>query len=267
MQNYHDLVAYVLANGKPRGDRTGTGTLSVFSPDKVRFDLSKGFPLLTTKKIKFANIVSELLWFLRGEDNIAFLKQNDNPIWNEWADVGTGKVGRIYGVQWRSCYRYFGAKIDQIAELIQNIKSNPESRRHLVSAWNVGELDDMILPPCHFAFQCYVQDGKLSLTFLMRSADLFLGVPYNIASYALLTHLLARATGLAVGELVLDITGDAHIYANHIQQVETMLSRPHRRQPTLQINSDNIGIDGYKVNDFELIGYDPHPFIKAPVAV
>ena len=265
MKNYHNLVAKVLKHGDLRGDRTHTGTRSIFSPDKLRFDLQDGFPLLTTKKIDFEKIASELLWFLAGGRNIEFLHQHGNKIWDAWADAN-GDLGRIYGVQWRK-WRDKNGTVDQIAELIQNIKDEPNSRRHLVSAWNVGELDQMRLPPCHFAFQCYVKGGKLSLTALMRSADLFLGVPYNIASYALLTHFLARATGLEVGELVLDITGDAHVYLNHIEQCETMLRRRHKKLPTLHFSSDNTNIDKYEITDFELVNYQPHPFIKGDIAV
>lgn len=265
MKNYHNLVAKVLKHGDLRGDRTHTGTRSVFCPDKLRFDLQDGFPLLTTKKINFKNVASELLWFLSAGRNIDFLHQHGNKIWDAWAD-GNGDLGRIYGVQWRK-WRDRNDSTDQIAELVQNIKDEPNSRRHLVSAWNVGEIDQMSLPPCHFAFQCYVKGNKLSLTALMRSADLFLGVPYNIASYALLTHLLARATGLEVGELVLDITGDAHVYLNHIEQCETMLSRRHKKLPTLHFSSDNTNIDKYEITDFELVDYNHHPFIKGEIAV
>jgi thymidylate synthase len=265
MQNYHDLVELVINRGDLRGDRTHTGTRSIFSPEKLRFDLQKGFPLLTTKKINFKNVASELLWFLSGGRNVDFLHEYGNKIWDEWANE-VGDLGRIYGVQWRK-WRTPYDSIDQIQTLITQLKNEPNSRRHLVSAWNVGELEQMALPPCHFTFQCYVDNGRLNLVALMRSADLFLGVPYNIASYALLTHFLARATGLQAGELVLDITGDAHVYLNHIEQCELLLSRPHKEQPTLHFSTENIDIDNYDISDFELVGYEPHPFIKADIAV
>ena len=265
MKNYHDLVERVLSHGELRDDRTHTGARSVFAPEKLRFDLRLGFPLLTTKKINFRNIASELLWFLAGGRNTHFLHQHNNKIWDNWA-APNGDLGRIYGVQWRD-WRSPRGKTDQIADLVRRLVDDPNSRRHLVSAWNVGELDQMALPPCHFAFQCYVEGGRLSLTALMRSADLFLGVPYNIASYALLTHILARATGLEVGELVLDITGDAHVYLNHVEQSIEMLSREHYAPPVLHFSSDNTNFNNYKITDFELVGYESHPFIKADISV
>jgi len=266
MNQYQDLLRQIRTYGKMRGDRTKTGTLSLFAPAPMRFDLRDGFPALTTKKLHFKSVVAELLWFLRGEPSVQFLHDNKVTIWDEWTSE-TGDVGRVYGVQWRRWRVLFAGKIDQIKNLITNLKEDPESRRHLVSAWNVGELDLMALPPCHFGFQCYVQDGRLSLNFFMRSADMFLGVPFNIASYALLTHLLARAAGLEVGELVCTITGDAHLYLNHLEQAETLLSREPYAPPTLQIATPQIDIDGYKVEDFSLEDYQHHPTIKAPIAV
>ncbi|WNJ16547.1 thymidylate synthase [Pontibacter sp. G13] len=264
MQAYLDLLQHVLDNGTDRGDRTGTGTRSVFGY-QMRFDLSEGFPVVTTKKLHLKSIIHELLWFLKGESNIQYLKENNVRIWNEWADEN-GELGPVYGVQWRSWPTPDGKHIDQITEVINQIKQNPHSRRHIVNAWNVGLIEQMALPPCHTMFQFYVADGKLSCQLYQRSADLFLGVPFNIASYALLTMMVAQVTGLGLGDFV-HTFGDAHIYHNHFDQVKLQLSREPRGLPTMAINPDIKDIFEFTYEDFQLQGYDPHPSIKAPIAV
>lgn len=260
---YEELLAEVRENGTFKEDRTGTGTVSVFGR-QIRFDLSKGFPLITTKKVHFHSVVGELLWFLRGESNTKFLTDNNIRIWNEWAD-DDGELGPVYGVQWRSWPTPNGGHIDQIASVIEQIKNNPDSRRILVSAWNVADLPDMALMPCHVMFQFYVADGKLSCQLYQRSADMFLGVPFNIASYALLTHMVASLCDLEVGEFIWT-GGDTHIYSNHFDQVDLQLSRSARPLPTLTVEKVD-SINDFDFNSFTLEGYDPHPGIKAPVAV
>ena len=264
MRQYLDLLRHVLANGTRKDDRTGTGTLSVFG-HQMRFDLGEGFPLLTTKKVHLKSIIHELLWFLRGDTNIKYLKDNGVSIWDEWADE-QGNLGPIYGYQWRSWPARDGQPIDQISEVLQTLRSNPDSRRIIVSAWNVGELPYMKLPPCHAFFQFYVADGKLSCQLYQRSADIFLGVPFNIASYALLTLMIAQVTGLKPGDFVHTL-GDAHIYLNHLEQVNLQLSRDTRTLPTMKLNPAVTDLFDFKFEDFTLEGYDPHPGIKAPVAV
>jgi thymidylate synthase len=264
MRQYLDLLRHVLANGTRKDDRTGTGTLSVFG-HQMRFDLGEGFPLLTTKKVHLKSIIHELLWFLRGDTNIKYLKDNGVSIWDEWADE-QGNLGPIYGYQWRSWPARDGQPIDQISEVLQTLKSNPDSRRIIVSAWNVGELPYMKLPPCHAFFQFYVADGKLSCQLYQRSADIFLGVPFNIASYALLTLMIAQVTGLKPGDFVHTL-GDAHIYLNHLEQVNLQLSRDTRALPAMKLNPAVTDLFEFKFEDFTLEGYDPHPGIKAPVAV
>jgi len=264
MKQYLDLLAHVMENGTQKEDRTGTGTKSVFGY-QMRFDLSEGFPLMTTKKVHTRSIIHELLWFLKGETNIKYLKDNGVSIWDEWADAD-GNLGPVYGYQWRSWPTANGGAIDQISNLIQQIKKNPDSRRLLVNAWNVGEIENMALPPCHILFQFYVADGKLSCQLYQRSADLFLGVPFNIASYALLTHLVAQVCGLKVGEFIHTL-GDAHIYNNHFDQVNLQLSRDTRPLPQLQLNPLIKDIFEFKYEDIMIVNYDPHPAIKAPVAV
>lgn len=264
MQQYHDLMRHVLENGTTKTDRTGTGTKSVFGY-QMRFDLSKGFPLVTTKKCHTKSIIHELLWFLSGDTNIKYLTENGVSIWNEWADEN-GNLGPVYGYQWRSWPAADGRHIDQISQLIENIKKSPDSRRHLISAWNVGEVDKMALPPCHAFFQFYVADGKLSCQLYQRSADIFLGVPFNIASYALLTMMVAQVCDLEVGDFV-HTFGDAHLYLNHLEQTELQLSRELRPLPIMTINPNVKNIFDFKFEDFTLTGYDPHPHIKAPVAV
>lgn len=264
MQQYHDLMHHVLAHGHPKPDRTGTGTLSVFGY-QMRFDLAQGFPLLTTKKVHLKSIIHELLWFLQGSTNIRYLKEHGVTIWDEWAD-GNGDLGPVYGYQWRSWPKPDGTHIDQIAQVIQMIRKTPDSRRLIVSAWNVADVDRMKLPPCHAFFQFYVADGRLSCQLYQRSADIFLGVPFNIASYALLTMMVAQVCGLQPGEFVHTL-GDAHIYNNHIEQVREQLSREPRPLPVMYINPAVNDIFGFKFEDFTLEGYDPHPAIKAPVAV
>lgn len=263
---YHNLIRDILARGIVSGDRTGTGTKSLFAPPQMRFDLRNGFPILTSKKVHFKSIAVELLSFLRGDKDARFMRSHGVTIWDEWAQGEDGWLGRIYGAQWRGWRVVFGAKIDQIANLITAIKQTPESRRHLVSAWNVGELEDMALPPCHFAFTCYVRDGRLSLNFMLRSSDVFLGLPFNIASYALLTHLLARATGTVAHELVCTFAGDTHLYLDHIEQAETLIARTPYKFPKLEIQASNVDIDGYNLEDFVLIGYQHHPAIAAPIS-
>ncbi len=264
MQQYLDLLQHVLAHGTKKSDRTGTGTVSVFG-HQMRFDLSQGFPLLTTKKVHLKSIIHELLWFLKGETNIAYLKENGVSIWDEWADAN-GDLGPIYGYQWRSWPTADGRHIDQISEVVEALKHTPDSRRIIVSAWNVGEIQNMKLPPCHAFFQFYVADGKLSCQLYQRSADIFLGVPFNIASYALLTLMMAQATGLKPGDFVHTL-GDAHIYLNHLDQVNLQLSRDTRALPSMRLNPAVTNLFDFKFEDFTLENYDPHPGIKAPVAV
>ena len=264
MKQYLELLKHVLDNGTTKEDRTGTGTKSVFGY-QMRFDLSKGFPLLTTKKLHLKSIIHELLWFLKGDTNIKYLQDNGVRIWNEWADEN-GELGPVYGHQWRSWPDYNGGTIDQVSNLINQIKNNPDSRRLIVSAWNVAEVDNMALPPCHTLFQFYVANGKLSLQLYQRSADIFLGVPFNIASYALLLMMVAQVTDLEVGEFV-HTFGDAHIYSNHIEQVHEQLSREPRTLPTMKINADVKSIFDFKFEDFQLEDYNPHPHIKGVVAV
>lgn len=264
MRAYLDLLQDVLEHGTAKEDRTGTGTLSVFGR-QLRFDLSQGFPLVTTKRIHLKSVVHELLWFLKGDTNIAYLKENNVRIWDEWADEN-GDLGPVYGSQWRSWEAPDGRKIDQIANVIEAIKNNPDSRRHLVSAWNVAEVDEMKLPPCHFVFQFYVADGKLSCMLTMRSVDTFLGLPFNIASYALLTHMVAQQCGLEVGEFIWS-GGDVHIYSNHLEQVKTQLTRDPYELPKLVIKRKPDSIFDYVYEDFEFVGYEHHPTIKATVAV
>lgn len=258
---YEDLLAHILENGKNKGDRTGTGTRSVFGR-QMRFDLNKGFPLITTKKVHFKSVAVELLWMLSGSPYIDYMKDRGVTIWDEWAGVDGG-LGPVYGVQWRN-WNYTGQ--DQIAELIENLRKNPDGRRHMISAWNVSELEEMALPPCHAFFQFYVVDGKLSCQLYQRSADMFLGVPFNIASYALLTHMVAQQTGLEVGDFIWT-GGDCHIYENHIEQVELQLSRDARPFPHLHMPLGVPDIDSYQWEDFDLFGYNPHPAIKGSVAV
>lgn len=264
MRQYLDLLRDVLDNGTDRPDRTGTGTRSVFGR-QTRFDLGRGFPLLTTKKLHVKSIVYELLWFLRGETNVRWLQERGVRIWNEWADEN-GDLGPVYGSQWRSWPDGRGGTIDQIANVVNSIKSKPDSRRHIVTAWNPAEVDDMALPPCHCLFQFYVADGKLSCQLYQRSADLFLGVPFNIASYALLTEMMAQVTGLQPGEFVHSF-GDVHLYHNHFEQVRLQLSREPRPLPRLTINPDKRDIFDFEFEDFMITGYDAHPSIKAEIAV
>jgi thymidylate synthase len=264
MNTYLDLLRHVLAHGTNKTDRTGTGTLSVFGY-QMRFDLARGFPLLTTKKLHVKSIIHELLWFLRGETNTRYLKENGVTIWDEWADAN-GELGPIYGYQWRSWPAADGRHLDQIAQIVEQIRRNPDSRRLLVSAWNVGEIERMALPPCHVLFQFYVADGKLSCQLYQRSADIFLGVPFNTASYALLTLMLAQVTGLKPGEFIHTL-GDTHLYSNHLEQAQLQLTREPRPLPQLRLNPERTSLDGFVYDDFELMNYDPHPAIKAPVAV
>jgi thymidylate synthase len=264
MKVYHDLLRHVLEHGHKKEDRTGTGTYSVFGY-QMRFDLAEGFPLLTTKKVHLKSIIHELLWFLQGSTNIAYLKEHGVTIWDEWADEN-GNLGPVYGYQWRNWPKPDGSQIDQITQVVESIKKNPDSRRLIVSAWNVADVDKMKLPPCHAFFQFYVADGKLSCQLYQRSADIFLGVPFNIASYALLTMMVAQVCGLKLGDFVHTL-GDAHIYLNHLDQVNEQLSREPRSLPTMRINPDVQDIFGFKFEDFTLENYDPHPPIKAPVAV
>ena len=264
MRPYLDLMQHVLDHGHKKSDRTGTGTLSVFGY-QMRFDLSQGFPLVTTKKCHLRSILHELLWFLKGDTNIKYLQDNQVTIWDEWADT-SGNLGPVYGYQWRSWPTADGRHIDQIAQVIEQIKRTPDSRRLIVSAWNVGEIDKMKLPPCHAFFQFYVADGKLSCQLYQRSADIFLGVPFNIASYALLTMMVAQVCNLKLGDFVHTL-GDAHLYSNHLEQAREQLSRTPRPLPNMKMNSAVSNIFDFKFDDFTLEGYDPHPAIKAPVAV
>ena len=264
MKQYLDLLQRVLQEGTHKEDRTGTGTISVFG-HQMRFNMEDGFPLLTTKKLHLKSIIYELLWFLKGDTNVKYLQDNGVRIWNEWADEN-GDLGHIYGYQWRSWPDYNGGHIDQITEAVETIKHNPDSRRIIVSAWNVADLPQMNLPPCHAFFQFYVANGRLSLQLYQRSADIFLGVPFNIASYALLLKMMAQVTGLEAGDFVHTL-GDAHIYSNHIEQVKLQLTRAPRPLPQIEINSNVKDIFGFKYEDFTLTGYDPHPHIKGEVAV
>jgi thymidylate synthase len=264
MEQYHKLLHHIIDNGVDRGDRTGTGTRSVFGY-QMRFDLEKGFPCVTTKKLHLRSIIHELLWFISGDTNINYLKDNNVRIWDEWADEN-GDLGPVYGHQWRSWPDGNGGTIDQISNLVDQLKNNPNSRRHIVSAWNVADVEKMALPPCHCLFQFFVADGKLSCQLYQRSADTFLGVPFNIASYALFTMMLAQVCGLKPGEFI-HTFGDAHLYSNHMEQAELQLSRDFRPLPTMKINPDVKDIFSFKYEDFELMNYDPHPIIKAPIAV
>ena len=264
MKQYHELLQHILDKGTQKGDRTGTGTLSTFGY-QMRFDLSEGFPVLTTKKLHLRSIIHELLWFLKGDTNIQYLKENNVTIWDEWADEN-GNLGPVYGYQWRSWPTPDGRHIDQISQVVDQIKKNPNSRRLLVSAWNVAYVDEMALPPCHTMFQFYVADGKLSCQLYQRSADTFLGVPFNIASYALLTMMIAQVCDLQPGEFIHTL-GDAHLYNNHLEQAHLQLSRDFRALPQMKINPDVKNLFDFKFEDFELVNYDPHPHIKAAVAV
>lgn len=264
MKQYLDLLNRVLTEGVRKDDRTGTGTISVFG-HQMRFNLEEGFPLLTTKKLHLKSIIYELLWFLNGDTNVQYLQDHGVRIWNEWADAN-GDLGHIYGYQWRSWPDYKGGSIDQITEALEAIKHNPDSRRIIVSAWNVADIEQMNLPPCHAFFQFYVAEGRLSLQLYQRSADIFLGVPFNIASYALLLQMMAQATGLKAGDFVHTL-GDAHIYVNHMEQVRTQLAREPRTLPHIEINPEVKSIFDFQYKDFNLVGYDPHPHIKGEVAV
>lgn len=264
MKQYHDLMRHVLDNGAVKDDRTGTGTRSVFGY-QMRFNLQDGFPVLTTKKLHLRSIIHELLWFLKGDTNITYLKENKVRIWDEWADEN-GELGPVYGFQWRSFPKPDGGHVDQIADLVDQLKNNPDSRRHIVCAWNPGQIDQMALPPCHCLFQFYVADGKLSCQLYQRSADIFLGVPFNIASYALLTLMLAQVCGYRPGEFIHTL-GDAHLYSNHIEQAKEQLSRDPYPQPEMHLNPHVTDIFDFKFEDFELVGYEAHPSIKAPIAV
>jgi len=264
MHQYHDLLRHVLDNGSDRGDRTGTGTRSVFG-HQMRFDLADGFPVITTKRLHLKSIIHELLWFLKGDTNIRYLKENGVSIWDEWADED-GNLGPVYGAQWRSWPDYDGGHIDQMARLVESIKTNPNSRRHIVTAWNQALVDEMALPPCHCLFQFYVADGRLSCQLYQRSADIFLGVPFNIASYALLTMMVAQVTGLKPGDFVHTL-GDAHLYKNHFDQAHLQLSRKPKALPVMRINPDVTDLFAFTYEDFTLEGYDPHPAISAPIAV
>lgn len=264
MKQYLDLLRHIMEHGTVKSDRTGVGTKSVFGY-QMRFNLAEGFPLLTTKKVHLRSIIHELLWFIAGDTNIKYLHDNKVTIWDEWADEN-GDLGPVYGHQWRSWATPQGGKIDQLANVVEQLKKNPNSRRHIVSAWNPGEVDNMALPPCHAMFQFYVADNKLSCQLYQRSADVFLGVPFNIASYALLTQMIAQVCGYELGEFVHTL-GDTHIYLNHFEQVETQLSREPRELPKMEINPDVKSIFDFKYDDFNLINYDPHPVIKAPIAV
>ncbi len=265
MKQYHDILKRILTEGEVKSDRTGTGTVSVFG-HQTRYDLKNSFPLLTTKKVHMKSIIYELLWFLSGDTNVKFLNENKVSIWDEWADEA-GNLGPVYGAQWRSWQTADGKTVDQISNLIEQIKTNPQSRRLIVNAWNVGEIEKMALPPCHTMFQFYVSgDGHLSCQLYQRSADVFLGVPFNIASYALLTMMIAQVCGLKAGEFVHTL-GDAHLYSNHLEQAKLQLTRDERPLPQLKINPNVKNIFDFKFEDFEIVGYDPHPAIKAEIAV
>ncbi len=264
MKQYLDLLQYILDNGVKKDDRTGTGTLSVFG-SQMRFDLRAGFPLLTTKKLHLKSVIYELLWFLRGEGNINYLKDHGVRIWDEWADAN-GELGPVYGVQWRRWRTADGRVIDQVRQVIDQIRRDPNSRRLIVTAWNVGEIPKMALPPCHLLFQFYVVDGRLSCQFYQRSADVFLGVPFNIASYALLTMMVAQVCNLGVGELI-QVMGDTHLYLNHLDQARLQLTRTPYPLPTMQINPEVTSIDDFQYEDFELLNYQSHPHIKAEISV
>ncbi len=264
MKSYHDLLEHILAHGTPKEDRTGTGTLSVFG-HQMRFNLNEGFPLVTTKKIHLRSIIHELLWFLSGDTNIKYLKDNNVRIWDEWADEN-GNLGPVYGAQWRSWKTADGKAIDQIENLLEQIKTNPDSRRLIVNAWNVAAIEDMALPPCHTMFQFYVANNQLSCQLYQRSADVFLGVPFNIASYALLTHMIAQECNLGVGDFVHTI-GDAHLYLNHIEQAKTQLAREHFPLPKLKLNPKVKSVFDFSFEDIEILNYESHPTIKAPIAV
>ena len=264
MKQYHDLLQHILDKGTKKEDRTGTGTVSVFGY-QMRFNLNEGFPCLTTKKLHLRSIIHELLWFLKGDTNIQYLKENNVSIWDEWADKD-GNLGPVYGSQWRSWPAADGRHIDQIKQVLDQLKNNPDSRRIIVSAWNVGEIDKMALPPCHAFFQFYVADGKLSCQLYQRSADTFLGVPFNIASYALLTMMMAQVCGLKPGDFVHTL-GDAHLYSNHLEQAKLQLTRDFKPLPQLKINPEIKDLFDFKYEDFELVNYDPHPHIKAAVAI
>ncbi|MDQ0421348.1 thymidylate synthase [Peteryoungia aggregata LMG 23059] len=264
MHQYHDLLRHVLENGSDRGDRTGTGTRSVFG-HQMRFDLADGFPVVTTKRLHLKSIIHELLWFLKGDTNIRYLKENGVSIWDEWADEN-GDLGPVYGAQWRSWPDYDGGHIDQMARLIEGLKTNPNSRRHIVTAWNPALVDEMALPPCHCLFQFYVADGRLSCQLYQRSADIFLGVPFNIASYALLTMMMAQVTGLEPGEFVHTL-GDAHLYANHFDQAKLQLTRTPKALPVMKLNPEVKDLFSFRYEDFTLIGYEADASIQAPIAV
>ena len=264
VRQYLDLLNHVLENGTAKDDRTGTGTLSVFG-HQMRFDLAAGFPATTTKRLHMKSVIGELIWFLRGDTNVGWLRERGVTIWDEWADEH-GDLGPIYGHQWRSWPTPDNGSVDQIATVVESIRTNPDSRRHIVSAWNVADIDSMALPPCHTMFQFYVADGRLSCQLYQRSADIFLGVPFNIASYALLTMMVAQVCELEPGDFVHTL-GDAHLYLNHLDQARLQLSREPRALPRLRVNPDRKGIDDFVESDFELVGYDPHPGIKAPIAV
>lgn len=264
MRQYLDLLNHVMKHGAEKRDRTGTGTISTFGY-QMRFDMSDGFPLMTTKKLHLKSIIHELLWFLSGSTNVRYLQDNGVRIWNEWADAD-GNLGPIYGYQWRSWPTADGRNIDQVSAVVKSLRSNPDSRRHIVSAWNAGEIEKMALPPCHILFQFYVADGKLSCQLYQRSADIFLGVPFNIASYALLTMMMAQVTGYKPGEFV-HTFGDAHIYLNHIEQVRLQLTREPRRLPVMTLNPEITNIFSFRYEDFILSGYDPHPAIKGEISV
>jgi thymidylate synthase len=264
MKQYLDLLSHVMEKGVEKSDRTGTGTRSVFGY-QMRFDLGEGFPVLTTKKLHLRSIIYELLWFLQGNTNTAYLNENGVKIWNEWASPD-GELGKIYGYQWRSWTSANGRHIDQISQVIQSIQKNPDSRRHIVSAWNIGDLDQMNLPPCHILFQFYVANGKLSCQLYQRSADIFLGVPFNIASYSLLLMMIAQVTGLKAGDFVHPL-GDAHIYLNHVEQVKTQLEREPRKLPQMNLNPEVRDIFGFKYEDFSLTNYDPLPHIKGDISI
>ena len=264
MKAYHQLLEQIIQTGVSKEDRTGTGTLSIFGP-QLRFDLNEGFPLLTTKKVHFKSVVYELLWFITGSTNVQYLQENGVSIWDEWADA-EGELGPVYGKQWRRWQKPDGSTVDQLAEVVDQLRRNPDSRRLLVSAWNVADIPSMALPPCHAFFQFYVADNKLSCQLYQRSADVFLGVPFNIASYALLTHMVAQVCGLGVGEFV-HTMGDAHLYLNHMEQSKLQLSRESRPLPRLVLDPAVKNLDDFVYEHIQLVGYDPHPAIKAPVAV